>query len=158
MRRVLLVFVAFVALVGCREVRVNQVLTGTTTVSGPTQVVVVRDKRTLDALGISSTANFRKEFAVALLMGPHRETGYEQIIESIRANADRVRDRGVRARPDRRRRADRGLPDLHDLVRPQHGLPVRARTSTWSRLRRTDAPPRCVRVEFADGMRAGNRG
>jgi hypothetical protein len=91
MRRVLLVFVAFAALVGCREVRVNQVLTGTTTVLGPTQVVVVRDKRTLDALGVSSTADFRKEFAVALLMGPHRETGYEQIIESIRANADRVR-------------------------------------------------------------------
>jgi len=91
MRRVVLVLVAFAALVGCREVRVDQVLTGTTTVLGPTQVVVVRDKRNLEGLGISATPDFRKEFAVALLMGPHRETGYEQHIESIRANADRVR-------------------------------------------------------------------
>ena len=91
MRRLLLVLVAFVVLVGCREVRVNQVVSGTTTVSGPTQVFVVRDKRSLDALGIASTANFRKEFVVVLLMGPHKETGYAQLIESIRANVDRVR-------------------------------------------------------------------
>jgi hypothetical protein len=91
MRRVLLVLVAFVALAGCREVRVDQVRTGTTTIGGPTQVVVVRDRRTLEELGIPAQVNFRKEFAVVLLMGPHRETGYVQIIESIRANADRVR-------------------------------------------------------------------
>ena len=91
MRRVVLVLVAFVALVGCREVRVNQVRTGTTAVAGPTQVVVVRDKHSLDVLGIAAEVNFRKEFAVVLLMGPHRETGFAQIIESIRANADRVR-------------------------------------------------------------------
>jgi hypothetical protein len=91
MRRVLLVLVAFVALAGCREVRVNQIRTGTTTAAGPTQVAVVRDKRSLEALGISSAVDFRKEFAVILLMGPHRESGYAQIIESIRANADRVR-------------------------------------------------------------------
>jgi hypothetical protein len=91
MRRVVLVLMAFVALVGCREVRVDQVRTGTTTVAGPTQVVVLRDRRSLDALGVSAEVNFRKEFAVVLLMGPHREGGYVQIIESIRANADRVR-------------------------------------------------------------------
>jgi hypothetical protein len=91
MRRVLLVLVAFVALAGCREVRVNQVLTGTTTAAGPTQVLVVRDKHGLDILGISAAVNFRKEFAVILLMGPHRETGYVEITEDIRANADRVR-------------------------------------------------------------------
>jgi hypothetical protein len=91
MRRLLLVLVAFVALAGCREVRVNQVRTGTTTSAGPTQVVVVRDKHGLDILGISAAVNFRKEFAVILLMGPHRETGYVEITEDIRANADRVR-------------------------------------------------------------------
>jgi hypothetical protein len=90
MRRVLLVLWAFVALTGCREVRVDQVRSGVTTAGGPTQVVVVRDRRTLDALGVPADVNFRKEFAVVLLMGPHRESGYTQIIESIRANADRV--------------------------------------------------------------------
>jgi hypothetical protein len=91
MRRVVLVLVAFVALAGCREVRVNQVRTGTTATAGGTQVIVVRDKRSLEGLGIAAELNFRKEFAVILLMGPHRESGYVQIIESIRANADRVR-------------------------------------------------------------------
>src|SRR5258708_5500647 len=91
MRRVVLVLVAFVALAGCREVRVNQIRTGNTAAPGTTQVAVVRDKRSLEALGISSAVDFRKEFAVVLLMGPHRESGFAQIIESIRANADRVR-------------------------------------------------------------------
>ena len=91
MRRVVLVLVALFALVGCREVRVNRVGTGTTKVAGSNQIVIVRDKRELEALGISGTPNFRKEFAVILLMGPHRETGYVQITESIRANADRER-------------------------------------------------------------------
>jgi hypothetical protein len=91
MRRVVLVLVAMVALAGCREVRVNQVRTGTTTAAGPTQVVVVRDRHGLDLLGLSAAVNFRKEFAVILLMGPHRESGYVQITEDIRANADRVR-------------------------------------------------------------------
>jgi hypothetical protein len=91
MRRVVLVLVAMVALAGCREVRVNLVRTGTTTVAGPNQVVVVRDKHGLDILGLTATVNFRKEFAVILLMGPHRETGYVQITEDIRANADRIR-------------------------------------------------------------------
>lgn len=91
MRRTLLLLVALVALAGCREVRVNQVRSGTTPVLGPTQVVIVRDRRSIDALGISAPLNFSREFGVVLLMGPHRESGYTQLIESIRANADRVR-------------------------------------------------------------------
>jgi hypothetical protein len=91
MRRLLLLLVALVALAGCREVRVNQVRSGTTTVVGPNQVVVFRDRKAGDALGLPYAADFRHEFVVALLMGPHKETGYVQLIESIRANADRVR-------------------------------------------------------------------
>jgi hypothetical protein len=91
MRRVLAALVTAVVLVGCREVRVNQVHSGTTPVVGPQEVVVVRDRRTLESLGIPQIADFRHEFAVVLLMGPHKETGYSQIVESIRANSDRIR-------------------------------------------------------------------
>jgi len=91
MRRVVLVLVAMIALVGCREVRVNLVRSGTTTVAGPNQILIVRDERSLSALGIEGTPNFRKEFAVILLMGPHKESGYVQFTEDMRANADRIR-------------------------------------------------------------------
>ena len=91
MRRLLLLLVALVALAGCREVRVNQVRSGITSVTGPDQVFVIRDRKAIDALGLPYAADFRHEFVVALLMGPHHETGYVQIIESIRANVDRVR-------------------------------------------------------------------
>ncbi len=91
MRRVLAALVMAVALAGCREVRVNQVRSGTTPVVGRPEVVVVRDRRTLESLGIAQSADFRHEFAVVLLMGPHKETGWSQIIESIRPNTDRVR-------------------------------------------------------------------
>jgi len=91
MRRVLAVLALAVALSGCREVRVNQVRSGTTTVLGPREVVVVRDRRSLEGLGIAVPVDFRKEFVVVLLMGPHRETGWSQLTESIRANSDRVR-------------------------------------------------------------------
>lgn len=92
MRRIALLIVAVLVLAGCREVRVNEVRTGTTAVlNGGDQVAVVRDKRALDALGITAPINFRREFGVVLLMGPHRESGYTQLIESIRANVDRVR-------------------------------------------------------------------
>ena len=91
MRRVLAALVLAVALVGCREVRVNQVRSGTTPVVGSREVVVVRDRRTLESLGIAIPVDFRHEFAVVLLMGPHKETGWSQIVESIRANTDRVR-------------------------------------------------------------------
>jgi hypothetical protein len=91
MRRILAALVMAVVLAGCREVRVNQVRSGTTPVVGGPEVVVVRDKRTLESFGVSSPVDFRKEFAVVLLMGPHKQTGYSQIVESIRANSDRVR-------------------------------------------------------------------
>jgi hypothetical protein len=91
MRRIVLLLVAVLALAGCREVRVNQVRSGTTTVLGPPQVLVLRDRRALEALGVPVEVNFKREFAVLLLMGPHRESGWTQLVESIRANADRVR-------------------------------------------------------------------
>jgi hypothetical protein len=91
MRRVLAALLIAVVLAGCREVRVNQKRTGTTPIVGGREVVVVRDRRTLDSLGVAVPVDFRHEFAVVLLMGPHKETGWTQIIESIRANADRIR-------------------------------------------------------------------
>jgi hypothetical protein len=92
MRRVLAALATAVVLAGCREVRVNQVRSGTTpVVAGAREVVVVRDRRALESLGVSVPVDFRHEFAVVLLMGPHKETGWSQIVESIRANTDRVR-------------------------------------------------------------------
>lgn len=78
-------------LTACREVRVKSYAQGTTTILGPDAIVVVRDPSQLQALGIKAPIRFNHEFAVVLLMGPHRESGWRQIIESIRANTDRVR-------------------------------------------------------------------
>jgi hypothetical protein len=91
MRRVLAALMMAVVLAGCREVRVNQRRTGTTPVTGAREVAIVRDRRALDSLGVAVQVDFRHEFAVVLLMGPHKETGWTQIIESIRANTDRIR-------------------------------------------------------------------
>ena len=91
MRRMLAALVLAVALAGCREVRVNEQGTGTTPILGAREVDVVRDKRALESLGIARHVDFRHEFAVVLLMGPHKETGWTQIVESIKANSDRVR-------------------------------------------------------------------
>ena len=91
MRRVLAALLMAVVLAGCREVRVNYQRSGTTPVTGGREVAVVRDRRTLDSLGVAAPVNFRHEFAVVLLMGPHKETGWTQIIETIRANTDRIR-------------------------------------------------------------------
>jgi hypothetical protein len=91
MRRVLAALLIAVVLVGCREVRVNFRRSGTTPVTGGREVAVVRDRRALDALGVGVQVDFRHEFAVVLLMGPHKETGWTQIIEHIGANTDRVR-------------------------------------------------------------------
>lgn len=91
MRRVLAALAMAVVLSGCREVRVNQVRSGTTPVVGRPEVVVVRDRRALESLGVAQSVDFRHEFAVVLLMGPHKETGWTQIVESIKANSDRVR-------------------------------------------------------------------
>ncbi len=82
---------ALVLLVGCREVRVKTLAQGTTTALGANQIVVVRDPADLAKLGIRAPVHFRGEFGVILMMGPHARTGYKQIIESIRANDQRVR-------------------------------------------------------------------
>ncbi len=76
---------------GCREVRVKTYAAGTTAVLGGNQIVVVRDEAALVRLGIHEPIRFRGEFGVVLLMGPHDRTGYRQIVESIGANAMRVR-------------------------------------------------------------------
>src|SRR5579863_5669539 len=82
---------ALLLLIGCREVRVKTLSTGTTAVLGGNQILVVRDPVDLAKLGIRAPVHFRGEFGVILLMGPHGRTGYKQIIESIRANDERVR-------------------------------------------------------------------
>jgi hypothetical protein len=80
------------AFVGCREVRVKDFKAGTTVVPGRNQVVILSDPHDVQLLGIHAPeVNFKHEFGVALLMGPHRETGWRQVIESIRANEQRVR-------------------------------------------------------------------
>lgn len=78
-------------LVGCREVRVNQIRTGTTIVPGANQITVVRNRRDLEALGIKAPVRFNHEFGIILIMGPHSQSGWRQVIDSIRANEHRVR-------------------------------------------------------------------
>jgi hypothetical protein len=90
-RRVTGALAAAVLLAGCREVRVQTFAQGTTTVNGGNQVLVVRNPAELQSFGIKAPVHFRGEFGVILLMGPHDRTGYKQIIESIRANDQRVR-------------------------------------------------------------------
>jgi hypothetical protein len=83
---------ALALLTGCREVRVQTLGQGTTTMlDGGNQIVVVRDTASLERLGIHAPVRYRSEFGVVLLMGPHDRSGYRQIIESIRANPDGVR-------------------------------------------------------------------
>ena len=83
---------ALVLLVGCRDVRVRTLASGTTPVlDGSNEIVVVRDEQSLSRLGIHAPVRYRNEFGVVLLMGPHQRTGYKQIVESIRANVQRVR-------------------------------------------------------------------
>jgi len=78
-------------LAGCREIRVRTLVEGTTTVLGGNQVLILRDAGELGKLGIHAPVHFKSEFGVVLLMGPHERTGYKQIVESIRANEQRVR-------------------------------------------------------------------
>jgi len=90
--RLLAALTALLVLCGCREVRIQTLQHGTTTVVGPgKELAVVRDAGTLERLGIKAPVRFRNEFAVVLLLGPHTQTGYRQIIEYITANADRTR-------------------------------------------------------------------
>ena len=89
--RILALLAFAVSLAGCREVRVKEFAQGVTVAPRTSQIVIVRSERSLDDLGIHAPINFNHEFGVVLVMGPHRETGYRQVIESIRANANRVR-------------------------------------------------------------------
>ena len=83
---------AALLLAGCRDVRVLTVTQGTTPISGPNALEIVRNARDIEALGIRSTnLHFNHEFGVALLMGPHRATHFRQVIESIKAGDNRVR-------------------------------------------------------------------
>ena len=85
------VLAACLLLVGCREVRVKTFAQGTTSLPGGNQVVVIRNAADLGKYGIKAPVHFKGEFGMILLMGPHERTGYKQIIESIRANDNRVR-------------------------------------------------------------------
>jgi hypothetical protein len=80
-------------LAGCREVRVQTLSGGVTSadLTAGNQLVVVRDPAALARLDIKAPVRFKGEFVVILLMGPHQRTGYRQVIESIRANDQRVR-------------------------------------------------------------------
>ncbi len=91
MRRLAAVCALVLLLTGCREVRVKAYRQGASATSGGNQIAVVRNRRELEELGIRAPVRFNHEFGVVLLMGPHRETGWRQAIESIRANADRIR-------------------------------------------------------------------
>ncbi|GAC1302778.1 MAG: hypothetical protein NVS2B3_09380 [Vulcanimicrobiaceae bacterium] len=91
MRRFAVLTALTLALVGCREVRVRSYAQGTTAVSGANQIAVIRDRRELEGYGIKAPVRFNHEFGILLLMGPHADTGWHQTIESIRANAERVR-------------------------------------------------------------------
>jgi multidrug efflux pump subunit AcrA (membrane-fusion protein) len=84
-------FLGLLLLVGCREIRVRTLGTGTTTVLGGNQILIVRDETDLSKAGIHAPVHFKSEFGVVLLMGPHDRTGYTQIVESIHAKPDRVR-------------------------------------------------------------------
>lgn len=87
-----LILASLLTLVGCREVRVKTYAQGTTTALGGNAVVVVRSHNQLESVRIrAGSVHFNREFGVVLLMGPHREVGWHQVIESIRANTSRVR-------------------------------------------------------------------
>ncbi len=91
LRMATVAILAMVLLAGCREVRVNTLAQGTTMVPGGNQILVIRDADDLTRMGIHAPVHFRGEFGVVLLMGPHNRSGYKQIVESIRANDQRVR-------------------------------------------------------------------
>jgi len=106
-RRLPIALALLVALSGCREVRVKTYAQGTTTVPGVNAIVVIRDRHGLEALGIRAPVRFKHEFGVVLVMGPHEQTGWAQLIESIRAN-----DRRVRIVAFERAPADGGEPSI----------------------------------------------
>jgi hypothetical protein len=54
-----------IVLVGCREIRVKTLATGTTAVLGGNQILIVRDAVALGKLGIHAPVHFKGEFGVA---------------------------------------------------------------------------------------------
>lgn len=82
---------ALLLLTGCRDVRVHTLAQGATPVLGGNELAVIRDRLSLERFGVHAPVNYRHEFGVILLMGPHDRSGYKQIVESIRANPDGVR-------------------------------------------------------------------
>jgi len=92
-------------LAGCREVRVRTYAQGTTSVAGAARVSIVRSRHDLDAYGVKAPVRFNHEFGVLLVMGPHHESGWRQVIESIRANESRERIVAFERAP-----ADGGVP------------------------------------------------
>jgi hypothetical protein len=91
MKRLAAAAALLVLLTGCREVRVKTYAHGTTTVQGGNQIAVLRSPSQLEEFGVKAPVKFNHEFGVILIMGPHKETGWRQVIESIRANDERVR-------------------------------------------------------------------
>jgi hypothetical protein len=105
LRRVVALTALLACLAGCREVRVKTYAHGTTTAPGGNQIAVVRSRTQLEEFGVRAPVRFNHEFGVVLIMGPHKETGWRQVIESIRANDERVRIVAFEAPP-----ADGGEP------------------------------------------------
>lgn len=91
MRRLIALACVALMLAGCREVRVKSYAQGTTPVLGPPEILIVHDAKELSDVGLQAPLRFKHEFGVVLLMGPHKDSGYRQVIESIRANQERVR-------------------------------------------------------------------
>ncbi|MDH2909491.1 MAG: hypothetical protein HKL92_06725 [Candidatus Eremiobacteraeota bacterium] len=80
-------------LVGCRDVRVRTYAAGITYAAGHgDRIAVIRTRSQLSRYGIvARDVRFPTEFCVALLMGPHRRSGFRQIVESIDAGLRHVR-------------------------------------------------------------------
>ncbi len=86
------VLAALLLLAGCRDVRIQTLKQGTTTVLGSgNEIAVIRDAASLDRLGIRAPVRYRNEFGIVLALGPHSRTGYRQIVESIHADTGGVR-------------------------------------------------------------------
>ena len=86
----LAVLLLALAVAGCREVRVKTYAQGTTEAPGGNEIRIVQSSGELERLGIHAPIRYKHEFGIVLLMGPHHDAGWHQVIESIRANDYRV--------------------------------------------------------------------
>ncbi|MDE2571080.1 MAG: hypothetical protein KGM44_00990 [bacterium] len=90
------------SLAGCRDIRVQTYAQGYSFVPGGSQIVVVRNPRDMESLGVDARGiDYRHDFAVVLLMGPHPVEGFHQVIASIKANDARVRVVAFEEGPDK---------------------------------------------------------